>query len=343
MPRLTRLRARRRDRGAVSVWVALLMIPFLIVAALGVDVGAMHVDRQRLQTGADAAALAVAQQCAVRSCTTASGASNAAATAQQLASANAPMADGVTARIDDLQPGWVEVTTSSERDHWFAPVMGVDETGLGASSAAAWGYPTGGSAVLPFALSWCELAVQAGLPPIRDAQNRIVGIQIPEAGKTVTVLATKTSDTGCTGPSGLAVPGGFGWLEPTEGCGSTVTDIDHWAPSDTGNTPPQGCSASMFNQWIGQTVFIPVFDSTNGRGGNNAAYGIFGYVAFRFEGYYFAGQYDDGNRPCNGNERCIRGTFLRYADLDSDFDFSWNGPQMGASIVQLRLPEQGRI
>ncbi|GAA2170742.1 hypothetical protein GCM10009846_02200 [Agrococcus versicolor] len=333
MQRLTR--HRRTDRGAASVWVAVLMIPLLVVGALGIDVGAMHADRQRLQIGADAAALAVAQQCAIRSCTVAS----ATTTAQELATANDPMADDATAAIVDLAPGWVEVATSSEREHWFAPVMGIDETELDASSAAAWGYPTGGPGVMPFALSWCELAVQAGLPPIRNAAGRIVGIQIPQAGVTRTILATKTSDTGCTGPSGNVVPGGFGWLEPTEGCGSTVTDIDSWAPSDPGNSPPNGCSPSDFSQWIGQTIYLPVFDMDNGRGGSNAAYGIFGYVAFRLDAYYFAGQYVTPGRPCSGNQRCIVGTFLRYADLDSEFEFSANGPQMGAAIVQLALPE----
>ncbi|MFM2475417.1 hypothetical protein, partial [Burkholderia cenocepacia] len=149
-------------------------------------------------------------------------------------------------------------------------------------------------------------------------------------------------DRACTGPSGNIVPGGFGWLEPTDSCGSTVTDIDNWAPSDPGNSPPHGCSASDFTRWIGQVVYIPVFDVTRGSG-QNAEYGIFGYVAFKFENYYFSGQYVTPERPCGGNERCITGRFLRYADLSSDFEFSWNGPQLGATIVQLRLPEEGRI
>lgn len=337
MPRLTRVTV-RRDRGAASVWVAVLMIPMLIVAALGVDVGAMHADEQRLQTGADAAALAIAQECAVRSCTTAT----AAATAQHMASANTPMADSVIGRVDELRPGWVEVSTASQREHWFAPVMGVDETSLGASSAAAWGYPTGGPGVMPFALSWCELVSQAGAgyAPIRDASGRVVGIRIPPDAQRVRILATKSSDTGCTGPSGNVVPGGFGWLDPTDGCGETVTSISTWAPSDPGTAPPNGCSPSDFSRWIGQVIYVPVFDVARGQG-NNAAYDIFGYVAFRLEAYHFTGQYDAIGHGCVRDQRCIVGTFLNYADLDSDFDFSVTGPQMGASIVELRLPEQG--
>ncbi|MCH1883728.1 TadE/TadG family type IV pilus assembly protein [Agrococcus sp. ARC_14] len=331
---MQRMKRATRDRGAVAVWVAILMVPLLIAAALAIDISAAHADRQRLQHGADAAALAVAQQCSVTPCTDAT----ADAVAQELAESNEPLGGAPTANAD-LDAGWVEVQNSSDREYWFAPVLGVDDAAISAASAASWGFPTGGSAVMPFAFSWCELAVQAGLPPIRNDAGAIVGIQIPEAGVTRTVLASKKADSGCTGPSGNVVPGGFGWLEPTEGCGDTVTDIDSWAPSDPGNAPPNGCSPTDFSKWVGQTILLPVFDVATGNG-NNAEYRIFGYIAFRLEAYYFAGQYVTPERPCDGSERCLRGTFLRYADTASDFDHSPTGPQMGASVVELRLPEE---
>ena len=332
---MQRLKGLRDDRGAVAVWVAILMVPLLVVAALAIDVGGMHADRQRLQIGADAAALAIAQDCAKDEC------GDTDATAQAFATANETLDGAAVGTVADLDEsgGSVEVETRSQRDLWFAPVMGSEDASLSARSAAAWGYPSGGSSVIPFAFSWCELAVQAGLPPIRDDAGRVVGIQIPEEGVTRTVLAAKHSDTGCTGPSGNFVPGGFGWLEPTDGCGDTVTDIDDWAPSDPGNSPPNGCSPTDFSRWIGETIYLPVFDVSRGTGAN-AEYGIFGYVAFELHAYYFAGQYVTPDRPCAGNERCMRGTFLRYADLDSDFDFSPDGPQLGATIVELRMPGQ---
>ena len=332
---MQRLMYSRDDRGAVAVWVGILMVPLLIVAALAIDASAMFTDRQRLQHGADAGALAIAQQCSVAPCTD----DVADAVAQELATANAP-AGGAPNASAELDSGWVEVANDSERDFWFGGAAGEDDVAIEARSAASWGYPTGGPAVMPFAFSWCELAVQAGLPAIRNTANQVVGLQIPAAGVTRTILATKTSGTDCTGPSGNLVPGGFGWLEPTDGCGDAVTDIDSWAPSDPGNSPPNGCSPSDFSQWIGQTVLLPVFDVYVGQG-NNAKYDIFGYVAFRLDSYYFAGQYETPDRPCSTNQRCMRGTFLRYADLDSDFEYSSGGPQLGASVVELRLPEEG--
>lgn len=329
-------RRHRRERGAVAVWVGLLMVPLLIASALAIDIAAAHADRQRLQIGADAAALAIAQDCARRVQCTPDARD---ATARAMATANDPLVDAAGAVVTDFSSGRVQVRTSSERDYLFAPVLGQDSVAIAAESAAMWGYPTGGPAVMPFAFSWCELAVQAGLPPIRDSSGKIIGIDVPAAGVTRTVLAAKKSDTGCTGPSGNVVPGGFGWLEPTEGCGETVTDIDGWAPSDPGNSPPNGCKPQDFSKWVGQTVFLPVFESATGQG-NNAAYNIFGYVAFRLDGYYFAGQYETPDRPCKGDERCMRGTFLRFADLDTDFEYSADGPQLGATVVQLELPRE---
>jgi Flp pilus assembly protein TadG len=66
MPGLTALRRRARtrlsgERGATAVVVALLLVPLLGFAAIAVDIGAVYAERARLQTAADAAALAVAR------------------------------------------------------------------------------------------------------------------------------------------------------------------------------------------------------------------------------------------------------------------------------------------
>lgn len=340
MPRLTRSAhsSARRDRGAAATWVALLMIPMLVIAALGIDVGAMHADRQRLQTGADAAALAVAQQCAVASppCTT----SSASTTAQQLATANDPMVDDATATVTTLTSGYVEVETTSEREHWFATVIGVDSTDLTAESAAAWGYPTGGPAVMPLAYHHCELMAQTGnrITPIRSGST-IIGLNVPTSGVATTIYSTKSSQA-CPPQSGNFTPGGFGWLASAI-CNATTTSLDQWYRVSTGNTPPRSCENALFRSYVGQTIFLPVFDVYRGTG-NNAEYQIFGYIAFQLSGYNFGGQYQypPASPPCRGNDRCISGTFLRYADLDSTFTVSPTGPQLGAVSVGLTLPRE---
>ena len=56
------------DRGAVLVWVALMLVVLLGIGALVIDVGALYAERRQLQNGADAAALAVAADCAEGDC-----------------------------------------------------------------------------------------------------------------------------------------------------------------------------------------------------------------------------------------------------------------------------------
>ena len=64
MLRLTRIR--EREDGAIAIIVAMLFFfgVMLALGALTVDVGNINADRRQLQNGADAVALAVAQQCA---------------------------------------------------------------------------------------------------------------------------------------------------------------------------------------------------------------------------------------------------------------------------------------
>lgn len=72
MPKLTsrvsRLWGRPGDRGAVAALVALLLSGGVLLGfgALAVDVGLLYAEREQLQTGADAASVAVAKACVAR-------------------------------------------------------------------------------------------------------------------------------------------------------------------------------------------------------------------------------------------------------------------------------------
>ena len=53
-------RFRSDQRGAVATLVALALVPVTAVTAVGVDSGRVWVERQRIQTAAEAAAMAAA-------------------------------------------------------------------------------------------------------------------------------------------------------------------------------------------------------------------------------------------------------------------------------------------
>lgn len=90
---------RRDDRGAVGVLIALLIGSGVLLgmAALVIDVGQIYQNRAELQNGADAAALAIARQCALGTCASGSALATAATFADSNASALTQGTAGVSA------------------------------------------------------------------------------------------------------------------------------------------------------------------------------------------------------------------------------------------------------
>jgi len=310
---IRRLRGRlAEERGASAVLVALLLVPMLGFTAIAVDIGAVYAERARLQVAADAAALAVAQDCARGTC------GDMLATASAMVAANDP--DVSTAPpVLSRSPMSVTVTGGKPMEHWFAPVLGIDSTPVSATATVAWGTPGAGLAQLPLTFSWCEFAAQTG-------GGR------PSTMTPRTIEFPKKSDTGCTGPSHMFVPGGFGWLVADDDC-QAASAVGGRSMSSTGNSVPQGCSENDFAALQNRTVLLPIFDSSGGTG-SGAWYHVYGFAAFRITGYFFAGQYS-WNKPCSGNDRCIAGYFTRFVDLSERFTYTDDGPDLGAAILRL--------
>jgi Flp pilus assembly protein TadG len=302
------------ERGAVAVMVALLMVPLMGFAAIGIDVAAMHAERVQLQTGADAAAFAIAQNCSNGACGTT------AQTAQDLSAANLNPHDTSTATVTALTHSSVTVRNSGVRQHLFAPVLGINSTTLTVEATVTWAGPKGGTAQLPLAFSWCEWQAQTGGG-------------LPSGTVERTIVFPKKSDTGCTGPSGKVVPGGFGWLDADPGTCQTTSTIGQQVGSSSGNSVSNGCNPADFTTLRGATVLLPIFVSSGGTGGK-AWYQVHGYAAFHLTGYYFAGQYN-WNSPCGGSDRCIKGYFTRYGTLSGSFSTGPDTPQLGASVIRL--------
>jgi Flp pilus assembly protein TadG len=321
MQRMTsRLRRRAEDeRGAAAVVLALLMVPLLGFAAIAVDVGALYAERARLQVGADAAAIAVAQDCSRGNC------GDMLATAQALISANDT--EGTAAQpVLSSDPLSVTVTGGTPQEHWFAPVIGIDSTTVSATATVGWGSPVRGTAMLPLAFSWCSFRAQTGggLP----------------SGTTVHTIFLTKGDTvgGCTGPSGNLVPGGFGFLQTDHGTCEVTSAVDQAMISSPGESPPSGCDAVDFAAMKGQTVLLPIFDEY-GSSGSNAWYRVYGYAAFTITGYQFVGQFSSGHKPCgsgtNGNDRCLTGYFTRFVELSDAWEYDPTAPALGSSVLRL--------
>jgi Flp pilus assembly protein TadG len=302
------------ERGAVGVVVAMLMVPILGFAAVSIDAAALWNQRLQLQTGADAAALAIAHDCALSLCGIPTQ------TAQQMATQNMNAA-AATATVTALTTSSVTVWNSGVRNYWFAPVLGFESSTITTEATAVWGAPTGGTAVLPLTFSYCEFLSQTG------------GL-LPSTITERTIYLSKSSGVlGCTGPSNNVVPGGFGWLTVNSGTCHTTSAISGLLASDPGNSMPSSCSSSDLVAMHGKTVLLPIFDQASGSG-SNATYSVYGYAAFTITGYYFGGQ-TAWNGPCNGNARCIRGYFTKFSGTLDAFDSGPSAPNLGTSLVNL--------
>jgi Flp pilus assembly protein TadG len=321
MPGLTLLRRRARtrlsgERGAVAAVVALLLVPLLGFAAIAVDVGAFYAERARLQTAADAAALAVARDCAVGAC------GDMQATAQELVTANVGAGEAEEPELG-ANPSTVTVTGNNPVEHWFAPVIGHDSTQVSATATVAWGAPGGGTAALPIAFSWCSFDAQThgSLPTATDAVQRIY------------LSKSDLSGDHCTGPSDNVIPGGFGYLVPDPGrCGAT-SKVAMVVTSNTGNSAP--CTAAEWTTLVGRTVLLPIFDDFGGNG-SHGWYRVYGYAAFQLTGFDLGGQHTTDKKLCgNGSTRCIAGRFLQYVEPSDAFFYDSTAPSMGAWILRL--------
>lgn len=310
----------RRERGATAVLFALLIVPLIGATAISVDVGALYAERAQLQNGADAAALAVAADCA-----DAGGCGNSTAIAGQYADENA--VDGAATTLAPTFPTSHTVTVTALTQaadgtaglpHPFARLIGFDSTTVVATATAEFGSPSAGN-VVPIALAYCEF-------------NGVA--------KGVRTLIQYDTNKPCKGPTGQPIPGGFGWLDQLPGqCEAYVDLSSAWVGSDPGLDPPNNCT-SLFADLEDTTILIPVYKGANDKNGQNGKFEIYAFAAFTVTGWKFTGNGNSiMNNPdslapkCNGSCRGIQGYFTEWVEVGGDWELG--GSNLGISVVTL--------
>lgn len=322
------------ERGATIVFIAVSMVGLLALTAFSFDFGRVYMERRELQVGAEAAALAIARDCAEGECLLLY---DAMAEAEQYADANARDGAAWIQSLDlDLVNQRVHVVTGNEDptgdrnfNMVFARTVGVNSYTVGAEATAVWG-PPGKLGAMPLIYSECEWQ-SFGEPGFVDVnplgflhRSSAVrdGLLPPATGyayesEFVTIYFHGQQGDCHYNPSGQDLPGGFGWLQtgvnPNQLCEIEVA-VGAWQQIDPGSSPSNGCEPVDLTSMLGTVQLIPYFDDHQGTG-NNAEYHVSGFGAFYVTGFYFSGQFKeqsliDGQFPCNGNERCIQGYFI---------------------------------
>lgn len=324
------------QRGASSVIVAIVTTVLLGSVGLVIDVGAVYSERRELQNGADAAALALAADCAtgIAGCATNAVADelldrNASDGDSHLVGTQVDAAGGrvtVWARSKDASTGQLAVPMR------FASILGYRRMVVRASATAGWGPPRSfpsradGSTPpsLPLTIDACEFAhaTDGGI-----VYGRPVVITFHTGG-------TSGAPQPCpTNGSGQDAPGNFGWVQPTHDCKAGTTEIGPIG-GQTGTSPPGACSPGEVRKQVGKTVVLPIFDSAVGSG-SHVTYTVGGWAAFHLTGFKLHGgsQWDhpSGNPPCSGGDRCIAGWFVRMNDARAPI----GGKPYGIAVIGL--------
>lgn len=167
------------------------------------------------------------------------------------------------------------------------------------------------------------------------------------AYNTRTPVYIKGKSKPCAGPAGQNVPGGFGWLASAPGtCTATIDLTTNTTYTDPGNNVTGPCKAAVAADVAANaagnpvTIFVPVFDSTGGTGGN-ATYHVIGLAGFviignaNLPGMADAGQNKlctSGGSTSGNNAPCIEGYFKPGLDPLGSIG---SGNNFGANTVQI--------
>ncbi|GAB7050321.1 pilus assembly protein TadG-related protein [Catenuloplanes indicus] len=322
MRRLTTIfsRNRRGDRGAVTALVAILLTGGVLLGmgALVVDVGRIYAEREELLTGADAAAWAVANQCAV----SLSPCSAYTASAQSYANLNASdgavtvsLVCGLNPKISSASTCPAENTSSTS----LSRCIGTRAAAIAAAGSGAVGYVEvytstknpDGSTLLPpvFARALAGGANNNGTPvgacsrvtwntpttvgPVSSIAAAVTacvynglttnGTNYPTTVKPIHILGDNAAHTGCPAPTLLGTRTGFGWLDSSD-CTRNLT-----YPSDTAGGTAGVLSALLFTNCTtvlnnaissGTPVNLPIYDTITGGSAH-----LIGYAPFVVTGW----------------------------------------------------------
>ncbi|NQV05334.1 Tad domain-containing protein, partial [bacterium] len=296
----------RDDRGSTLVFAALVMVAVLGAAGLAIDVASVYQERRELANGADAAVLAIAEDCALG--TGPCDSLSAGATARQYASANATdhlaavdlVSLDAAGRTVTVHTSTLNSDGSTTAPQFFSRVVGWSGTNVRAGAAAVWGHPSALRSTLPLIISECEFPFGVALP----TSERTIYFHDGNSADPCNAQAGQDTD----GAGVLA--GGFGWLTANHPCAVDLAE-GAWVSDDPGASPTSSCSPEDLFALLAHPVPLPFFDDLNGVG-SNGRYHIAGFGLFQVTGFNFGGQFKGpsaSSAPCSGDQRCVSGYF----------------------------------
>lgn len=333
------MRRLNEEDGVTAVLLAILATVLVFFAAFVVDVGAMHAEVRQLQNVADAAAVAIAQDCASTGCAdpNATAQSYAVANSKDLLSSTAVAIPGnaggnsVTVTASTLEAaGGRDGSTSTLQWALAQVLVGSSELPFSRQATARWGI-FGGGATIPIAIcehSWSYYTADGTDYTTYDASNPLVivfGAPNPNSPQVDAVAD-------CSNPSFDTYPGGFGFLDRDANCEAITSVVDEtgtWYHGENGDNPVDPDSEcdkaelyAMLRYLIdnAKPALIPIFDAYRGSG-TGGEFRIVGYGAFQLQGFKFQGggqgsSYQMTNQQCANNTSCLKGYYTHFVTIE---------------------------
>lgn len=342
------------------VLVGVTLAVLLGLAGMAVDLGVVYVERRELRNAADAAALAVAEDCArgTRSCDDATALATAGIYADANAWDDASTVESLDLTLTSATTGSVRVVTSA----WDASaglagvrvpllsMLGIDRVQVKAEATAIFDHPASGAGI-PLIIDQCEYAMAT-----EGGTNFGPGVTTVLIYKE---LAPEPQEYCPAGNAGQDAPGSFGWLETSgnspsgSSCWTSVQTRPPWPQADTGILPADGCSSVDLRALVGQNILIPIYydicrdaagtacseeyvvGSDDTVGGENTYYAVDGFASFHLEAFFFSQQYKYPSTfwcdTHNSSDRCIKGYFTD----DVVYSGEGGGGNYGVTLVRL--------
>jgi hypothetical protein len=358
---------KRDERGVTAIVVGLLATTLIAAAGLSIDVGNVVVQRQHLQTGADNAALAIAQDCALRRSTCATGGSNPAGStanllvAQNIQGATTSVPGTVTTSTES-----VTVSTTKSVPLTFASAIGIGPKTIHATAKASWDQaPTEGYPLLPMAVGYCQYKANA-YPATNHVLIRTDLLSSALKGILATLnllgisLDSFFGSSTCTGSQGdtLKMSNGAVWLTSLLDA-LDLFDISNMSMCnmkvkifttmlETSISPVIAPTACVNKLKIGTIAMMPIYESNSPLTllSSKLWLRIVGFAPFKITGWVEPGnaKNDSSASPgclniltltCQG----IQGYFVRSVVQDPDqvFAYDSNAPDLGGVRLTTKL------
>jgi hypothetical protein len=246
------------------------MVAICGVAGFSIDVASWYQTHRKVQSVADASALAAVKNLPGQQ-------SQATSDANTYAGKNSGTLSTITYSTKYMSGDTVTVTASATAPSYFLKVLGINSANVSATSTATAENLSTANGAMPFGVNKSQAQLSGSGCPCYGVSTQLTVGQVGPGGFG---LVNIDGSSGPQNPSTIA-----GWI--TNGCScSTVTP--KWLYGSPGARFNSSAVQNAMSRTIGKTMLFPVYDSTQGNGAN-LQYHVIGWSAFTITSYSLRG------------------------------------------------------